>query len=186
MRIDNNYALSAIAYGSEVPQKVVGDADKSFSDIVEQKTSAVDKQYWRDRASKAFDTMGPNTPSEVKQAWMETVEETGMNVGFYYDGETLHYPPIQLLNQRILRGVKGEPDDLFGNSVQSTMRVIQTAIYDIDHPLSGGTAKSITEQQEARKERAFYVAFLEKLKRLSDQGAFESKEKGKLSFSKIL
>lgn len=53
---------------------------------------------------------------------------------------------------KILRGVKGEPDDLFGNSVQSTMKVIQTAIYDIDHPLSGGSAKSIAEQQEARKE----------------------------------
>lgn len=47
------------------------------------------------------------------------------------------------------------------------IRVAEKALYDIDHPLPGSPAKSIEVQQETMKERAFYVAFLEKLKGIS-------------------
>ena len=82
-------------------------------------------------------------------------------------GKHFHIP--KLLVQHIIRSHNGEvdPDNILGNSVESAIRVAEKALYDIDHPLSGSPAKSIEVQQETMKERAFYVAFLEKLKGLS-------------------
>ena len=51
-------------------------------------------------------------------------------------------------------------------SVESAISVAEKALYDIDHPLPGSPTKSIEVQQEIMKERAFYEAFLEKLKNL--------------------
>jgi len=142
---------------------------KSFADVVEQKSMETDKHYCMDRASAAFDTIGAHAPDEVKQAWMEAVEETGTNVSFSHDGERFHIPLPQLMVQRVVRWLKGEVDlgNLLGNSVESAISVIEKAIYDIDHPLPGPPTRSIEEQQDTKKERAFYVAFLEKLKGLS-------------------
>jgi len=53
-----------------------------------------------------------------------------------------------------------------GNSVQSAINAVQKWIYDIDNPLPGQPAKSIEEQQEIMKERAFYEALFEKLQKL--------------------
>ena len=50
---------------------------------------------------------------------------------------------------------------------QVAIRVAEKALYDIDHPLPSSPTKSIEVQQEIMKERAFYVAFLEKLKGIS-------------------
>ncbi len=123
----------------------------------------------QDRASAAFDTIGAHAPDKVKQAWIEAVEETGTNVSFSHDEEGFHIPLPQLMVQRVVRWLKGEvdPGNLLGNSVESAISVIEKAIYDIDYPLPGSPARSIEEQKDTKKERAFYVAFLEKLKQLS-------------------
>ncbi|MBD5503917.1 MAG: hypothetical protein HDR09_09295 [Lachnospiraceae bacterium] len=144
------------------------EAGKSFAEIASQKVAEADKQYCLDRASAAFDTIGEHAPDEVKQAWMEAVEETGTNVSFSKDGDRFHIPLPQLMVQRVVRWLKGEvdPGNLLGNSVESAISVIEKAIYDIDHPLPGSPTRSIEEQQDTKKERAFYVAFLEKLKGL--------------------
>lgn len=144
---------------------------KSFAEIASQKVTEADKQYCMDRASAAFDTIGADAPDEVKQAWMEAVEETGTNVSFSYDGKRFHIPLPQLMVQRVVRWLKGEvdPGNLLGNSVESAISVVEKAIYDIDHPLPGSPVRSIEEQQETMKERAFYEAFLEKLKHLAGQ-----------------
>ncbi len=54
---------------------------------------------------------------------------------------------------------------MLGNSVQSAINAVEKWIYDIDNPLPGQPAKSMEEQQEIMKERAFYEAFLDKLQK---------------------
>ncbi len=143
------------------------ESGKSFADIVEQKSVDTDKQYCLDRASAAFDTIGAYAPDEVRQAWIEASEETGSN-GFSITSDGKHFHIPKLLVQHAIRWYNGEvdPDNILGNSVESAIRVAEKALYDIDHPLPGSPAKSIEVQQETMKERAFYVAFLEKLQKL--------------------
>ena len=141
---------------------------KSFAEIASQKVAEADKQYCLDRASEAFNTIGAHAPDEVRQAWMEASEETGSN-GFSITSDGKHFHIPKLLVQHAIRWYNGEiePDNILGNSVESAIRVAEKALYDIDHPLPGSPAKSIEVQQEIMKERAFYVAFLEKLKGIS-------------------
>ncbi len=63
-------------------QVAKSEAGKSFAEIASQKVAEADKQYCLDRASAAFDTIGAYAPDEVKQAWIEALEETGSN-GFH-------------------------------------------------------------------------------------------------------
>jgi len=138
---------------------------KSFSEIASQKVAEADKQYCMDRASAAFDTIGAHAPDEVRQAWMEASEETGSN-GFSITSDGKHFHIPKLLVQHAIRWYNGEidSDNILGSSVESAIRVAEKALYDIDHPLPGSPAKSIEVQQEIKKERAFYEAFLEKLR----------------------
>ncbi len=146
---------------------VKAEIGKSFAEIATQKAAETDKETVQARAAAAFDTIGAHAPDEVRQAWMEAVEETGTNVSFSHDGERFHIPLPQLMVQRVVRWLKGEvdPGNLLGKSVESAISVIEKAIYDIDHPLPGSPARSMEEQQDAKKERAFYVAFLDKLQK---------------------
>ncbi len=148
-------------------QVAKSEAGKSFAEIASQKVAEADKQYCMDRAFAAFDTIGAYAPDEVKQAWMEASEETGSN-GFSITSDGKHFHIPKLLVQHAIRWYNGEvdPDNILGNSVESAIRVAEKALYDIDHPFSGSPAKSIEVQQETMKERAFYVAFLEKLQKL--------------------
>ena len=140
----------------------------TFAEIASQKVAKADKQYCLDRASAAFETIGAHAPDEVRQAWLEASEETGSN-GFSITSDGKHFHIPKLLVQHAIRWYNGEiePDNILGNSVKSAIRVAEKALYDIDHPLPGTPAKSIEVQQEIMKERAFYVAFLEKLKGIS-------------------
>ena len=141
------------------------EAGKSFAEIASQKAAEADKQYCLDRASEAFDTIGAHAPDEVRQAWMEASEETGSN-GFSITSDGKHFHIPKLLVQHAIRWYNGEidPNNILGNSIESAIKVAEKAIYDIDHPLPGSPVKSIEVQQEIMKERAFYLAFLEKLK----------------------
>ena len=153
-------------------QVTKADEGKSFAEIASQKVAEADKQYCLDRASEAFDTIGAHAPDEVRQAWLEASEETGSN-GFSITSDWKHFHRHfhipKLLLQHAIRWYNGkiESDNILGNSVESAIRVAEKALYDIDHPLPGSPAKSIEVQQETMKERAFYIAFLEKLKEIS-------------------
>lgn len=169
MRINGDYTSSSITYTNKGLQSVSSDTARTFSDIVEQKASDADKKYCMERAAEAFDTIGAYSPNEVKQAWIEASEETGSN-GFSITSDGKHFHIPKLLVQHAIRWYNGEvdPDNILGNSIESAISVAEKALYDIDHPLPGSPAKSLEVQQEIKKERAFYVAFLEKLKKLYD------------------
>ncbi len=71
----------------------------------------------------------------------------------------------QMMAQRLTKQMNGasETNELLGNTVQSAIRAAQQALYDLEHPRSPGSVKSIEVQRQQVKERAFYQSFLEKL-----------------------
>ena len=109
---------------------------------------------------------GPNAPQSVKDAWMETVKEVGVNgLGETKNGRThitqmyiqqaiANYYGLLALSSTIpiysaLRFLfascsasncrcAASSNDILGNSVESAIRATQKALYDFDHPLEPG------------------------------------------------
>lgn len=132
-----------------------------FMETVAEK-AAQDKAT--DYDEKAFASVGANAPEEVKQAWMDAAKEIGMNgLGMSGNGMLTHLS--QMMVQRAenwMNGI-GETNDILGSTVQSAIRATKQALYDLDHPLSLDSVKSIEVQRQQVKERAFYQLFLDKL-----------------------
>lgn len=132
-----------------------------FMDTVVEK-AAQDKKA--DYDEKAFASVGANAPEEVKQAWMEAAKETGVNgLGIFGNGMLTHLSKMMVQRaENWINGI-GETNDILGNTVQSAIRATEQALYDLDHPLSPDSIKSIEVQRQQVKERAFYQLFLDKL-----------------------
>lgn len=117
-----------------------------------------------DHDEKAFASVGANAPEEVKQAWLEAAKEIGANgLGMSGNGMLTHLS--QMMVQRLenwMNGI-GWTNDILGSTVQSAIRATKQALYDLDHPLSPDSVKSIEVQRQQVKERAFYQLFLDKL-----------------------
>ena len=132
-----------------------------FMDTVAEKAA---QHKATDYDEKAFDMVGPNAPQEVKDAWMDAAKEIGMNgLGMSGNGMLTHLS--QMMVQRAenwMNGI-GETNDILGSTVQSAIRATKQALYDLDHPLSPDSVKSIDVQRQQVKERAFYQLFLDKL-----------------------
>ena len=134
-----------------------------FMKIAEEKAA---QDETTDYAEKAFDMGGPNAPQDVKDAWMEAAKEVNANgLGIRSNGMMSHIS--QMMVQRLNKMLKGETEnpDILGNTVQSAIRATEQALYDLDHPLASAY-RSIEAEQGRIKEREFYIAFLEKLKKL--------------------
>lgn len=163
MQVNSNYQQNIISY--ENKQKSNG--TPTFAQYVAEKN----EERLRDEATTDFEervlqSAGPNAPQSVKDAWMETVKEVGVNgLGETKNGRT-HITDMHI--QQIIAHYYGlsNSTDILGNSVESAMRATQKALYDFDHPLEPNRVISIEEQQALVKERQFYVSFLEKLEKL--------------------
>ena len=145
-------------------------AEKSAQDKVAECGEKDEEQIRRmsetDFEERVLQSAGPNAPQSVKDAWMETVKEVGVNgLGETKNGRT-HITDMHI--QQIIAHYYGlsNSTDILGNSVESAMRATQKALYDFDHPLEPNRVISIEEQQALVKERQFYVSFLEKLEKL--------------------
>ena len=145
-------------------------AEKSVQDKVTGCGEKDGEQIWRmsetDFEERVLQSAGPNAPQSVKDAWMETVKEVGVNgLGETKNGRT-HITQMHI--QQVIAHYWGRTDssNILGNSVESAIRATQKALYDFDHPLEPGKVRSMEEQQARMKEREFYTVFLEKLKRL--------------------
>ncbi|MCM1192558.1 MAG: hypothetical protein NC389_09015 [Acetatifactor muris] len=161
----------------------------SFAEIASRKVAEAEKEILSEKTS-SIDLFGTNAPDEVKQAWMEAEEETGMHIakaGLYITPDGKHAWFTQLAGPiacKWMRGELNETDqvDLLGSSVESAINAVNKWLYDLDHPLAGQPARSTEDQKYVAMERAFYVAFLEKLKNLSGQEAAAGKnEAGSLA-----
>lgn len=158
----------AVQYGTKKTERNA--AGKNFAACVgETQHAAENASEWRaghgiDYEERAFASVGAHAPEKVKSAWMDAAKESGMNgLGMSGNGMLTHIS--QMMAQRLTKQMNGasETNDLLGNTVQSAIRAAQQALYDLEHPRSPGSVKSIEVQRQQLKERAFYQSFMEKL-----------------------
>ncbi|MCM1254142.1 MAG: hypothetical protein NC321_15085 [Clostridium sp.] len=119
-----------------------------------------------DHDEQAFNMVGPNAPQDVKDAWMEAAQEVSANgLGIGKNGMLSHIS--QMMVQRCNKMLRGETDysDILGSTVESAMRAVKQALYDLEHPLAPAY-RSIEAEQARIKEKEFYTAFLERLEKL--------------------
>lgn len=158
--INNEYATSASSLAN----------DDTFSKIYNKKAEQKEVENNKNVMTSSIDIIGSTAPEAVRQAWVETAQETGVNAftGISSDGLQGHI--TQMLVQIVIRQHNGEanPENVLGNSIESAMNAAKKAIYDIDHPLAGQPQKSLRIQQEIMKERDFYERFINKLMSLTD------------------
>lgn len=117
-----------------------------------------------DSNEKAFASVGANAPDAVRQAWMAAAAAAGVNgLGMSANGMLTHLTAMMVQRAENWMNEVGGTDDLLGNTVQSAIRAASQALYDLDHPLSHDSQKSLEVQRQQMKERAFYQAFLDHL-----------------------
>lgn len=132
---------------------------EDFSDDIQEKTL--------DYNERAFESLAPNAPDEVKDAWMEAAKETGVNgTGMLQNGMLSHI--TQMAAQKAVKWYNGEKDysDILGNSVESAIQKTKEALYELQNPLSPNCNRSIEVQQQIIKEKKFYENFLGKLEKI--------------------
>ena len=148
----------------------------SFAEIASRKVAEAEKATMQENTSAVLDVIGANAPDKVRQAWTEAEKESGADghitkCGLWISNDGEHAHITQVMVQTAIKWAKGEmvdeQADLLGNSVQSAINAVNKWIYDIDHPLAGQPAKSAEEKRYVAMERAFYAAFLDKLKGIS-------------------
>ncbi len=163
MQVNSNYQQNIRLYenrqkSSEAPTFAQYVAEKDEEQL--QSVSAADFE------ERVLQNAGPNAPQSVKDAWMETTKEIGLNgLGETKNGRT-HI--TQMYIQQAIANYWGTLNsaNILGDSVESAIRATQKALYDFDHPLEPNKVRSIEEQQARVKERQFYVSFLDKLRKL--------------------
>ena len=145
-------------------RKAERNAESGTVGFMETVAERIEQDKKTDYDEKAFDMVGPNAPKEVKDAWMDGAKEIGVNgLGMSGNGMLTHLS--QMMVQRAenwMNGI-GETNDILGSTVQSAISAAKQALYDLDHPLSPDSVKSIEVQRQQVKERAFYQLFLDKL-----------------------
>lgn len=176
MRVNSNYDLSNITLTEGSGENAQNDIGKKFSDVVTEKETDAEKEKLSEKTLEMIDLFGPNAPDEVKQAWVKAEEETSVHIakgGLYITPDGKHSYFTQLagpISRKWLRGELNQTDqtDLLGSSVESAINAVNKWIYDLDHPLAGQPTRNIDEQRMIMQERAFYEAFLERLKKFLD------------------
>ena len=131
-------------------------------DEEEEKAAAEEKSdtyYWE----RAFDSIGKNAPESVKQAWLDAAAVVGTDgMGTAKNGMMDHIS--QLMVQRLLKIYRWESaDDILGSSVQSAIKAIDKALYDLEHPLDGNHGRTPEQMKKREIEKKFYQVFLKRL-----------------------
>ena len=131
-----------------------------------------DKGAVQEKTATVLDTIGLQTPDEVKQAWKEAEEETGgffTVYGLWISDDGKECQITKMMVDRFVRWYNGDidQDDMLGNSVESAMSAVEKWIYDLDHLLVGQSASSIEDRRLIEIERKFYESFLDKLMQLT-------------------
>lgn len=124
-------------------------------------------------ATRVLDSLAQHAPEEVRQAFLEAEKETGGIItvfGLWISNDGKQSYMTQMGVERFVRWYNGDfnESDLLGTTVGSAINAVKKWIYEVDHPLSGQPSGA-EEKKLMAMERAFYVLFLEKLKKLSDR-----------------
>lgn len=126
----------------------------------DEKALAGAKETRTTAKGNSFDSLAPNAPGNVKDAWEKAEQETGTNgFGKGADGKLTHISAMRALQieQRLTKG----HSDFLGDTKESAIEAAQRALDRMTSSLwassSAGTAELHT------KEKGFYEAFLKNL-----------------------
>ncbi|MBR1633513.1 MAG: hypothetical protein IJ682_00465 [Lachnospiraceae bacterium] len=118
---------------------------------------------------KSIDTFFPGISDEAKDSWIDLSIDSGVNqlTGNSLDGKSGHISQVlvqkTVQDYHVAHGNMQFVDVGWGRSMESIREIIEKAIHDIDHPLSGQPPKSASAQKLVEQERDFYARFLEKM-----------------------
>ncbi len=115
--------------------------------------------YWE----RAFDSIGKNAPESVKKAWLDAAAVVGADgMGITKNGMMDHIS--QLMVQRLTKNLRGErADDILGSSVEAAIKAVNSALYDLEHPLDGNRGRTPEQLKKREIEKKFYQVFLKRL-----------------------
>lgn len=139
-------------------------------DIVDNKKSndftqneSLNKVSYKKIQNDTLNIVGPNAPKSVKDAWIKSLEETGI-----YDLDVDENGQDHITQMDILRVIMEEQTggyDILGNSVESAIKSINLALNMLKNPITPTTDPQIIKGQE--KEKEFYERLLENLNKIS-------------------
>ncbi len=101
------------------------------------------------RSYDGLDVLGPSAPDRVKEAWKKAEKESGTN-GYGMNSEGMLTNITVLFAMSVESRLKAGKSDILGSTVDSAVTVVQKALERLGIP----------ENDEEKKEKAFYEAFL--------------------------
>lgn len=113
-------------------------------------------------AKSELDSLGPNAPEAVRNAWNEAAAETGTNgLGMNKNGMLSHISQMMVMS--LVKWQNTGSRDILGSSVETALSAAQEALYNLRNPLPSDRIKSPEVMKARAAEEQFYVAFIEKL-----------------------
>lgn len=99
---------------------------------------------------------------EVEQAMKEAAEESGYDE----DGQMDYLSQVFLKKvENLVNGVEN-PSDIFGSTVESALQAAQELLYALENPLTPASTRGENAESYMEKEKAYYRALIERLKKL--------------------
>lgn len=99
---------------------------------------------------------------EVEQAMKEAAEESGYDE----DGQMDYLSQAFLKKvENLVNGVEN-PSDIFGSTVESALQAAQELLYALENPLTPASTRGENAESYMEKEKAYYRALIERLKKL--------------------
>lgn len=114
-----------------------------------------------------FSRFAPNAPNEVRQAFMESAEETGY---YEYSGNAKMNHISQLLVHQIENRQNGVANytDVFGSTIASVLQAAREILYDLENPLMPISRRGENAAKYIEQEKEYYISFIEKLEALQE------------------
>ena len=105
MQINSNYSMNGVSYETRHKQNNI---PQFSTECAVQKNENINPYMAEaDFDEKAFDMIGPNTPRDVKDAWMEAAKDVNANgMGIKKNGMLSHIS--QMMVQRLNKQLKGD------------------------------------------------------------------------------
>ncbi len=148
----------AARYSTKSEEKKV--PENQFLDAVSKKAVKNPIDY----EERLLENIAPNAPEEVKTAWKEASKKVGVNgMGMKKNGMLSHIS--QMLIQQVINAHNGNPNpqDIMGDSVESALQTAKKALYNLENPLAPINQRKLEVQEQIKKEKEFYQAFITKL-----------------------
>ncbi len=139
-----------------------------------------EKNEVKENTAIDFSRFAPNAPEEVKQAFIEAVEETGYN-----EDERMDYLSQTFIHQ-VENRQNGVADytDVFGDSIASALQAAREILHDLENPLMPISQRGENAAKYVEQEKEFYRVFIEKLEGLTGADTVGTEEMA--DYAKIL